>query len=425
LQILALCIKIDDGHFIAANMKFDCTQVFVCEVCGSKNLHKVIDLGDHPMCDDLVPIGQNKKNIVYPISIVFCTQCNTAHQQYQIPKKTLFPTTYHYRSRLTADVLSGMNELVESVESKVGMLSGLTVLDIGCNDGSLLDKFAEKGANTIGVEPTGAHSDALGRQHYILNEFFGQATASKIKDLYPRVDIITFTNVFAHIENLPGLLTALSSLMHEHTVLVIENHYLGAVLKRNQFDTFYHEHPRTYSVKSFVHIAQSLGKNLAFIEFPKRYGGNVRVFIGNTQFSTQRSLETIQNAIKLESSFLNDFDIMKGFVDEWKVAKAKEIRSLVAQFGPLAAKAFPGRAAILLTLLGLSKNEIKCVYEKPGSPKIGHYVPATKIPILSDEDLFSRLDETNIIINLAWHIPTEIKDYLYANGYHGQIVEIV
>jgi Lon-like protease BrxL-like, ATPase domain len=69
---------------------------------------------------------------------------------------------------------------------------------------------------------------------------------------------------------------ALKELMSAGTMLVIENHYLGAVLDRHQFDTFYHEHPRTYSLKSFKRIAQSLGATLSVVEFPTRYGGNIR-----------------------------------------------------------------------------------------------------------------------------------------------------
>ena len=88
-------------------------------------------------------------------------------------------------------------------------------------------------------------------------------------------DIITFTNVFAHIENLSELIEALLIIMTPRTLLVIENHYLGSVLDSCQFDTFYHEHPRTYSLTSFKYIAISLGVTLQNVEFPMRYGGNI------------------------------------------------------------------------------------------------------------------------------------------------------
>jgi hypothetical protein len=400
-----------------------CFQIKKCEVCGSADLTPVLDLGKHPMCDDLIPVGNAAECQTFPIDILYCSQCDTAHQKYQVPKVQLFPQTYHYRSRFTADVLSGMSALANSVEAKLGSLSGLTTLDVGCNDGSLLDKFSAKGAITIGVEPTGAFADAEGRGHLIINDFFSESTARKIQESHPRVDIITFTNVFAHIEDLPALLRALSILMNEDTILVIENHYLGAVLDRNQFDTFYHEHPRTYSLNSFVHIAQTLGRGVAAVEFPQRYGGNVRVIIGK-EAATAPEAALIQNTLEREAGYFEQFGQMRSFIDSWKKEKKSQIQTLVKEHGKLPAKAFPGRAAILVALLELSDDEIECVYEKPGSLKIGHYLPGTRIPIRTDDELFLRLPETKVLLNLAWHIPMEIDAYLKKQGFKGQLVHI-
>jgi len=396
-----------------------------CEVCRSTNLTPVLDLGKQPMCDDLIPVGNTAKCETFPIKILYCSQCGTAHQKYQVPKMQLFPQTYHYRSRFTADVLSGMAALVDSVGAKFGSLNGRTVLDVGCNDGSLLDKFSAKGATTIGIEPTGAYVDAENRGHLILNEFFSESTVRKISETHPRIDIVTFTNVFAHIENLPTLLRALSILMNEDTVLVVENHYLGAVLDRNQFDTFYHEHPRTYSLTSFVHIARTLGREVTAVEFPQRYGGNVRVIIGKSGTSTPEVASLIKTTLEREAGYFDQFAQMRSFIASWKQEKKTQIQTLVKAHGKLLAKAFPGRAAILVTLLELSDAEIECVYEKIGSLKIGHYLPGTRIPIRSDEDLFTRLPETKVLLNLAWHIPMEIEAYLRKEGFNGQLVHII
>lgn len=402
-----------------------CFEIKKCEVCGSDDLTPVLDLGKHPMCDDLVPVGNATECETFPIEILYCRRCDTAHQKYQVPKVQLFPQTYHYRSRFTADVLSGMAALADSVETKLGSLSGRTVLDVGCNDGSLLDKFSAKGAITIGVEPTGAYADAEGRGHLIINDFFSESTARKIRETHLHVDIITFTNVFAHIEDLPALLKALKVLMNEDTILVVENHYLGAVLDKNQFDTFYHEHPRTYSLNSFAHIARTLGREVTAVEFPQRYGGNVRVIIGKPGTAVPEAASLIKATLEREAGYFDRFAQMRSFIYFWKQDKKAEIQVLVKAHGKLLAKAFPGRAAILVALLDLSNEEIECVYEKPGSLKIGHYLPGTRIPIRSDDELFTRLPQTKVLLNLAWHIPSEIEAYLRKQGFDGQLVHIV
>ena len=400
-------------------------EINSCEVCGNKDLVSVLDLGLHPMCDDLVQVDDSRNCNEYPIEILFCKHCTTAHQRFQVPKEELFPTSYHYRSRFTADVLKGMEGLVDSCEERFGSLKGKKVLDIGCNDGSLLDFFKRKGVNTIGIEPTGAFTDAKEKGHIAYNNYLSEDVAEKIVASHGKPDFITFTNVFAHIEDLQEVLRSLKILMAKNTTIVIENHYLGSVLDGNQFDTFYHEHPRTYSYNSFVHMAHTLETSLSDVEFPSRYGGNIRVFMGNSLNSSQDAAVDLKNLELRESSFFDDFSLLQKNIDSWLGVKQAFLEEQFKKYGKLRAKAFPGRAAILVKLLGLDENLISAVYEKPGSLKIGHYLPGTRIPICSDDDLFSLPDQTLPLINLAWHIPVEIRNYLTEHGYTGEIIDIL
>lgn len=400
-------------------------EIHSCEVCGNDSLEPVLDLGGHPMCDDLVAVGDSRTCREYPIEILYCAKCATAHQRFQVPKQELFPTTYHYRSRFTADVLNGMAALVDACEKRLGSLQGKLVLDVGCNDGSLLDFFRKKGARTVGIEPTDAYRDGLGKGHELLNGFFAPGTAREIRAKHGSPDVITFTNVFAHIENLPEVIEALKALMSPGTMLVVENHYLGAVLDRHQFDTFYHEHPRTYSLTSFQHIARSLGVALSGVEFPARYGGNIRVFMGGPEVAAADGAPSVASVLEVEARFGERLRRMQGQVGQWKSAMTARIRDLVARNGKLSAKAFPGRAAILVKLLGVDSDSIEAVYEKPGSMKIGHYLPGTRIPIRSDDDLFALARKPPVMLNLAWHISAEIRDYLAKRGYAGQVVDIL
>lgn len=396
-------------------------EIVHCEVCGAKTLEPVLDLGPHPMCDDLVAIGDTRACQEYPIEILYCASCRTAHQRFQVPKTELFPKTYHYRSRFTADVLTGMKGLVESCETRFGSLKGKVVLDIGCNDGSLLDFFRDKGAKTAGIEPTGAAADASAKGHAVVNDFLSPATAEDIAQAHGKPDLITFTNVFAHIENLNEVIASLKRLLSPKTAVAIENHYLGAIFENNQFDTFYHEHPRTYSLTSFAAIAKSLGLDLLDAEFPARYGGNIRVFLGRAT-----SMPDVCAAAKTrEAGFAAAFKVLEKNVSKWKANKGRELAALIKKNGPLRAKAFPGRAAILVKLLGLDPASVSIVHEKPGSLKIGHYIPGTRIPIASDDDYFALKNKSRPILNLAWHIPAEIRDYLISHGHTGPIVNII
>ena len=405
-------------------MRYLLTQINSCEVCANSDLKESLNLGLHPLCDDLKVIGDLDRCSEFPIEILFCEVCKTAHQKYQVKKSLLFPETYHYRARFTADVLNGMADLVAAVEGLLsGSIEGKTVLDVGCNDGSLLNIFSERGTKTIGIEPTGAANDANHDLHEIHEAYFEPEIANKIKSTHGFPDIITFTNVFAHIEDLRLLLESLRILIGDNTLLIIENHYLGAVIDGNQFDTFYHEHPRTYSVNSFLHISNALSANVIDVHFPNRYGGNIRVCLSKNEALVPTD-NILHDILKLETGFGRALSDMSLFVEEWKLRTQKQIAELVRIHGPLSAKAFPGRAAILVRILGLDENQISGVYERSGSIKVGHYLPGTKIPILDEADL--DLENLNSpLINLAWHISEEIESYMRSKGFDGKIIDIM
>ena len=348
-----------------------------CQIC-QQNLNKILDFGKQPLCDDLK--SKPNKCKFYKLQIFFCKNCLTAFQRYNVNKKILFPKNYHYRSANTKDVLNGMKNLVDDIENlKNNNLKKLNVLDVGCNDGSLLDFFKKKGCKTYGLEPTGAYIEAKKKGHKVFNDYINLTSAKKIKQKLGKIHIITFTNVFAHIENLNELLTSLKTLITNETILVIENHYLGEVIKKKQFDTFYHEHPRTYSLKSFLEISKLLDMKIIKHKFVKRYNGNIRVFLkksGDKKYNNE-----ITKYLLNEQKFVKKFELLQKKVKFWIIEKKKVIKNLNKKFGPLPAKAFPGRASILINLLKLNNKNIYKIYEKNSSLKINKYVPGTNIII--------------------------------------------
>jgi SAM-dependent methyltransferase len=390
----------------------------ICEVCLDQLEGPILDLGDFPLCDDLVSIGGVSRVPTYHQEIQLCKVCLTAHQLHPVEKSELFKPNYHYRSALTDDVLNGMKDLVTEISSKFLIGNETKVLDVGCNDGSLLKFFKElTGCKTFGIDPTDAIQDAGIWVDYKVQNFFDVSAARKLRDLHGPFDVITFTNVFAHIEDLPALIDALKIVAHDQTIFVIENHYLGSIVKNNQFDTFYHEHPRTYSFQSFVFIAKALGLSVVSATLTKRYGGNIRVIIGQTT-DLLSDKEVLAEMFSTERNLLHDFQNMQLVYEGWK-RDAKEKLTGLALSGGLYGKSLPGRAVMLINALDISSSEMPIVFEKNSSPKNGHYVPGTNIQIHPDSEIKNY--KINNLIIWGWHISDEIVAYLRKSGYKGAL----
>jgi hypothetical protein len=266
---------------------------------------------------------------------------------------------------------------------------------------------------TVGVDPTDAINESRDKVDSKFREYFTAETVKKIKNAHAQIDLITFTNVFAHIEDLPALLSNLKDLIGANTTLVVENHYLGAILESSQFDTFYHEHPRTYSSRSFEFIAQTLGMVITEVSFPVRYGGNIRVTM-----KTNGTPADLTGLRATEDSFVEAFGSLQKVYSEWKISAAREI-ALISERATVFGKALPGRAVMLMSALNLTEELIPIVFEQPSSPKVGHYVPATKIQIVSDSEIHAH--NPKVLIVWSWHIIEEIVSYLDSLGYTGEV----
>ena len=385
-------------------------KIDTCEVCLSKLEGPELDFGYQPLCDELKTSPKESLLVTkYHQNIILCQICFTAHQKYQVPKKELFKPNYHYRASLTKDVLNGMEELAKSCSKYKNLNEKSVVLDIGCNDGSLLSIFKNKyKVKTIGVDPTDAINDALDLDLKIKN-YFSSDTIEKINEKFNKVDVITFTNVFAHIEDLKSLLINLKKIISDETIIIIENHYLGSIIEQNQFDTFYHEHPRTYSIKSFDYISNQLDVGILDILFPRRYGGNIRVIM------SKQSKKKEENILK-DNFILSDFQKIQAYYESWNADSKRIIEDLISSGSEFNGKSLPGRGVMLINSLDISKSFMPKVFEQNFSPKVGNYVPGTDIYIDKDENL----NGDNLII-WSWHVIDEIISYLKKIDFKGSI----
>src|SRR6185295_12211063 len=94
-----------------------------------------------------------------------------------------------------------------------------------------------------------------------------------------QAQLITATNVFAHMASLGEVMRGICELLDNRGVFITESHYLLDVVEKGQFDTVYHEHIRTYSLKALVTLFRYYGMEVFDVRRADRYGGNIRAYV--------------------------------------------------------------------------------------------------------------------------------------------------
>ena len=240
--------------------------------------------------------------------------------------------------------------------------------------------------------------------------------ANEIKDKHGEASLILSTNMFAHMATIGEVVSGIEVLLKEDGVFVLESHYLMDVIQGGQFDTIYHEHLRTYSLKSIIKLFSYYNFTITDVERGSRYGGNIRVHV--TKGKNRPVSENVATLLNLEeNSGLNKLKTYEKFADRVKKAKIdfmKFVLKIKEDGKTLVANSCPGRGVTLLNYYGVDIDLIPYIAEQPTSLKLGMFLPGKSIPVVNNEILIQ--EQPDYVLLLAWHYAEPIMKQLKARG---------
>jgi len=347
---------------------------------------------------------------------MWCKNCTCVQLDYCVDGKVVFHPDYPYRSGISKPLADYQRNICTSLIKKYNLNSKHLVIDIGSNDGTLLNGFKRKGIKILGIEPTNIARYANAHGIKTIQSFFDIKTSKKIKKKYGQAKIITTTNVFAHMQTIGEVVMGIHNLLDNDGVFISETHYLLDVIQGGQFDTFYHEHLRTYSLRSIIALFDPYDFTVTDVERGSRYGGNIRVHVTKGKGRPVSSnvtkllfLEKKAGLDKLETYLKFSQRAIKSRLEFMKFLLKVRIsgKSIVG-------KSCPGRAATLLNYYGIDKDYLPYLAELSTSLKLGMYLPGKHIPVVNERILFK--EQPDFIVLLAWHYAEVIMHRLKSRG---------
>jgi hypothetical protein len=394
-----------------------------CQACGSKDLKSVIFLGFHPPVNTMPVIGSvAEEQPAYPLEWLRCGNCGLVQIGLEVDPNILFAPSYPYRSNSTRILRDNFADLYRTCAAMFKLGTDDLCVDIGSNDGTLLSNFVAGGQLVLGIEPSLAAEDANKRGVRTRMCFFGLESAQQARKDFGPAKIITAANVFAHIADIHAVIDGISAFLRDDGIFISENHYLLPLVETLQYDTIYHEHLRYYHLGALIPLLAQHGLEVFHVQTIPTHGGSIRVFSAPKssqaiQPSVAQQLEAERKAGLLDGSGLATFRkrVIQSKADLYTFLSA------IKQRGErIYAVGAPSRAATLVNYVGLDDGMLDNVLEISSSPKVGKYMPGTRIPVLDEKILFE--DQPEYALLLSWHISSELIENLRRKNFRGKFI---
>jgi len=384
-----------------------------CRVCGSSALTPVINLGEQHLQGSFVKPGKEEPPLrKIALSLVRCDPtkdekaCGLLQMEHTVPPEVLY-SAYWYRSGTNQTMRNHLQEITEEAASLIGK-SNARVLDIGCNDGTLLKCYPQDFIK-FGVDP----SD-------VAQEITGDITA--IQDIFPseeltkvlqgeKFDIITSIAMFYDLEDPVSFCKEIKKTLAPDGLWVFEMSYMPSMLKMNSYDTICHEHLEYYSLAVLEYILKQAELKIVDAVLNDINGGSIRCYathLDNFAFKKQEALTRIKLLRQAEFDMELDTDKpYKNFQDRINVHKEQLVsllKMLKKEGKSIHIYGASTKGNTILQWCGIDNRIIDVAAER-NPDKYGAYTLGTDIPIVSEAD--SRAMKPDYYLVLPWHFKEE------------------
>jgi SAM-dependent methyltransferase len=383
-------------------------KVKYCRICGYHPLKSFLKLGPLP-----TPNGYLTKEDIknsepkYPLTIGRCINCGLV-QLTEIVRPDIMFRNYKYVPSASKTMIDHFDDMANDISKKNKLSNKNLVIDIGSNDGTLLKSFKKRGVKVLGIDPAEnlakiATEDGI----ETLAEFFNSKVASMVRKKYGAADVITGTNVVAHIPNLHSLFEGVNILLSNNGVFVMEFPYLVDLLENTEFDTIYQEHLSYFSIKPLTFLANKHGLYISDIQKQEVHGGSIRVFMKkgnkNTLSKPVLGFLALEDSKNLYSeSIYNDFAEKVNIKKHQLMKLLKQLKKDKFTIIGLGASA---RGNILMNYFGIDKKFLNYIVDSTPY-KHGLFTPGHHIPIFPESKILK--DQPDYILLLAWNFKDEI-----------------
>jgi SAM-dependent methyltransferase len=256
-----------------------------CRICGSKALTPIINLGEQLLASAFVlnnaPVELPSRKV--PLDLIRCDPgldekaCGLVQLRHSYPKELIYGN-YWYMSGINQTMRDALAEITQRAKQFVSLGAGDIVLDVGCNDGTMLRAYGVAGVDLIGFDP--ASNLAQPNEPFLrVVDFFNAQAFRQVRGTNARAKVITSIAMFYDLEDPAAFVRDVASILHPEGVWIMQVADLPGMLLTNMYDNICHEHLLYLHLAPIERMLAEAGLRLVDIEMNSVNGSSYRLFV--------------------------------------------------------------------------------------------------------------------------------------------------
>lgn len=385
------------------------TRRSACRLCSSPRLELALPMmpsaiGDHYVAAERLGERQD----LFPLDLYLCLDCGHVQNLDVVDPEVLF-REYHFYTSGSTGLVEHFRRYADEVVERFGVPAGGLAVEIGSNDGTLLKYFKARGLRVLGIDPAREIAALASREGIpTLPEFFTAALAERIAATHGNAEIVTANNVFAHADDLAGIVSGIRTLLSDSGVFVFEVSYLADIVDRFLFDTVYHEHVSYHSIAPLARFFERFGMELFDVGRNPSKGGSIRGFAQRRRAGA-RAVQPLVVQLQQDevARGLGRPEIFRRYAQDIAARKQALLEMLDSARTRGKRVAGYGASTTVTTLLYQFELNDRLEFLVDDNPrKQGRYSPGAHLPVLPSDQLYVRKPELCVI--LAWNYAVPI-----------------
>jgi len=382
-----------------------------CRFCVTPLRHVFADLGMCPIANSLVTEDElSGMEPFYPLRAFVCDDCFLVQsEEFEAPEGIF--SGYTYFSSFSTSWLAHCRAYADGIVERLGLGAGHTVVEVGSNDGYLLQYFQGRGIRVLGVEPAAnVAQEAIVKGIPTIVRFFDEQVAGQLAE-DSSADLLIGNNVLAHMPDVSGFVAGLKVLLKPDGVITVEFPHLMRLVEESQFDTIYHEHFSYFSFATVTRIFERHDLRVFDVEELPTHGGSLRVYACHAGSAARQATERVDELAEREhAAGYGKLEVYTGFGERMLATKREVLRCLIEakESGKtIVGYGAPAKGTTLLNYCGIGTDFLDYTVDK--SPhKQGSYLPGVRVPIRAPSEI--ERTRPDYVFILPWNLKDEIME---------------